>query len=63
VGHPDLPLAEAARRVGLSAVTLRKGAISGELKAVKLANRWFTTEADALAFRAGRRQRGRPRVK
>jgi predicted site-specific integrase-resolvase len=63
VSLPGLPLAEAAKRVGVSPVTLRKAVLSGQLKAVKLANRWFTTEADIQAYYATRRQRGRPRLK
>jgi helix-turn-helix protein len=54
-----ISLAEAARRCGHSAVTLRQAAQRGRLQAHRVGegNRatWFTTERDLAAYLAGRR--------
>jgi hypothetical protein len=56
----QLSLSDAARRAGLSAITLRQAARSGALAAEKIANRWLTTPAAVDAYVTERRPRGRP---
>lgn len=44
-GIQYLSMAEAAQRIGLAEKTLRLKAAAGELRALKVGQRWHTTEA------------------
>jgi excisionase family DNA binding protein len=56
-----ISLAEAARRYGLSHAYLRRLAIRGRLKAVKIARNWLTTPANVEAYIHSRQRRGKYR--
>lgn len=57
-----LTLAEAAPLVGLTASSLRRYALRGDLRAELLGKTWVTTEAEAQRFAAVARRPG-PRVR
>ena len=56
-----ISLAEAARRYGFSHAYLRRLAIKGKLKAVKIARNWLTTPANVEEFIRSRQRRGKYR--
>jgi len=56
-----ISLAEAARRYGFSHDYLRRLAIKGKLKAVKIARNWLTTPANVEEFIRSRQRRGKYR--
>jgi excisionase family DNA binding protein len=59
----QMTIQEAAEKLGLADVTLRRQAVSGSLQAVKIGRDWLVTPAAVDAYRADHLGRRKPKPK